>query len=419
MSRPLQCPQCGATEANLLQDNIYQCKTCGTIYEYGEKPEPTPAINPEVFDKEILPDVRKKVTSTIAVGIAMLLIGFGVAVFFAGKIKTQTSSSSTKTLFKNSNETNSSFTVVNADAGPQVWTISRRNSDGLTEVSYFLNRVDPKENKVESSQQIGNTITWKQSFEDAYKMGSIKAIGNVCYVINGNQLIGYNVNTQQEAISNDVLVKKFPSLSTGIAAVEEMYDADGFQITTRDGFKFYYLPKQQKLLTEKEYEEKSDKAINTTAYCFTDSKRQQLYKITRNDGGVFQKKINPSTLSSIINDKSDWYQKNYKINSIEEFTPAEIYFNGNVLYEDENKILIVYQKEAGDDSPVEIKCLSADKKLLWSKTGADAAIFKPMLKSGNTQSLLHKDQLVIIQPYQEAICLNSENGSVLWMFKPY
>ncbi|MDB5228640.1 MAG: peptide transporter [Bacteroidota bacterium] len=421
MSRPLQCPHCGASEANLLQDNLYQCKSCGTIYEYGEKDEPVSALKPQEFKEENLPQAQKKITASIVLGIALLIIGFAAAVFFSGKIKTKSSSSINKTLFKNSNETNSSFTVVNAEKGPQVWTLSRRNSDGLTEVSYFLNRVDALKNKVISSLQIGNTITWKQSFEDAYKIGALKAIGNICYVTNGNQLIGFDVNTQQQIVNNDTLIKRFSPLVNGIAAVEDVYDLDGFQLTTKEGYKFYYIPVPGKLLTEKEYNDRksTDDEVSTIQYVFTDSKRQQLYKINRKTGKIFKNRLNASILSNIINDKSDWYKKTYKINSLEEFISGEIFFNGNVLYADENKILIVYQTEAEDNSPVEVKYLSTDQKLLWTRSGADAAVFKPMVKSGNTQSLLHGNQLVVIQPYQEAICLNDEDGSVLWVFKPY
>lgn len=36
MPKPIKCPQCGASEANLLQNDIYQCKFCGSIYEFGD-----------------------------------------------------------------------------------------------------------------------------------------------------------------------------------------------------------------------------------------------------------------------------------------------------------------------------------------------------------------------------------------------
>ncbi len=426
MSQPLKCPQCGASEANLLQDNIYQCKFCGSIYEYGDvKPVFETTVRPEKpisFDDKKLQEIPSKIIRFVIIGFALMIIGFAATIIISVLHKTKTSSSVPAKLYKDNNETNSSFTLVNTKEGPQVWTISRRNSDGLKEVSYFLNKIDAKENELLASQPIGNTITWEQSLKDAYRMEGLKPMGNICWLIYGEQLFGYDVNTQQEVLNNELLGKQFSELKNGIANVEDVYDMDGFKLTTKDGYTYYYEAVLNKLFTEQQYEDKSslEKTFtDKTEYCFTDEERQQLYKITRKVGEVVKKPISANIVSSLVKDNGAWYKRVYKIGSLEEFTPGIIYFKASVLYFDENNIVMIYQNELGEDAPVILKCLDADKKEIWSKTGEETALLKPFLKSTNSVSFLNGSQLAIMQPYQLGVSLNMENGEINWSFKPY
>lgn len=426
MSQPLKCPQCGASEANLLQDNIYQCKFCGSIYEYGDvKPVFETTVRPEKpisFDDKKLQENPSRIIRFVIISFALMIIGFAATVIISVLHKTKTSSSVPAKLYKDNNETNSSFTLVNTKEGPQVWTISRRNSDGLKEVSYFLNKIDAKENKLLASQPIGNTITWEQSLKDAYRMEGLKPMGNICWLIYGEQLIGYDVNTQQEVLNNELLGKQFSELKNGIANVEDVYDLDGFKLTTKDGYTYYYEAVLNKLFTEQQYEDKSslEKTFtDKTEYCFTDEERQQLYKITRKVGEVIKKPLSANIVSSLVKENGDWYKRVYKISSFEEFTPGIIYFKASVLYFDENNIVLIYQNELGEDAPIILKCLDADKKEIWSKTGEETALLKPFLKSTNSVSFLNGSQLAIMQPYQLGVSLNIENGEINWSFKPY
>ena len=426
MSQPLKCPQCGASEANLLQDNIYQCKFCGSIYEYGDvKPVFETTVRSEKpisFDDKKLQENPSRIIRFVIISFALMIIGFAATVIISVLHKTKTSSSVPAKLYKDNNETNSSFTLVNTKEGPQVWTISRRNSDGLKEVSYFLNKIDAKENKLLASQPIGNTITWEQSLKDAYRMEGLKPMGNICWLIYGEQLIGYDVNTQQEVLNNELLGKQFSELKNGIAKVEDVYDLDGFKLTTKDGYTYYYEAVLNKLYTEAQYEDKSslEKTFtDKTEYCFTDEERQQLYKITRKVGDVVKKPLSANTVSSLVKDNGAWYKRVYKIGSFEELTPGIIYFKASVLYFDENNIVMIFQNELGEDAPVILKCLDVNNKEIWSKTGEETAFLKPFLKSTNATSFLNGNQLAIVQPYQLGVCLNIDNGEINWSFKPY
>jgi rubredoxin len=152
MPKPLKCPQCGASDANLLQDSIYQCKFCGSIYEYGQaKPvyQKTPTSQrPFQSEQKTINESTSNIIRIVIITFAIMVIGTAASIFFTVKGKLKHSASTSKHLYKDYNEVSNGFTVVNTKNGPEVWTISRRNSDGLKEVSYFLNRVDVKENKL-------------------------------------------------------------------------------------------------------------------------------------------------------------------------------------------------------------------------------------------------------------------------------
>src|SRR5258706_8723016 len=108
MPRPLQCPKCGATEATLLQDNIYQCKTCGAIYDYDSiNPEPEAMVQPTAFETKTIQQVPGKVMRSVVFGIALVVIGFAAAIFFSvrsAKDKSKTSAPVSTQLFSNPNE---------------------------------------------------------------------------------------------------------------------------------------------------------------------------------------------------------------------------------------------------------------------------------------------------------------------------
>ncbi len=426
MPKPLKCPQCGASDANLLQDAIYQCKFCGSIYEYGEaKPvyQKTPtAERPYSAEKKSSSEVPSRIIRMVILTVAIMVISTAASIFFTVKSKFKTSAAAPKTLYKDYNETTGSFSVVNTKNGPEVWTISRKNTDGLKEVSYFLNKVDVIENAITASQQIDTTITWEQSFKDPYKMGQLKPIDSICWLIFGDKLSGFNVNTMEEIVNHATLIRQFRALKNGIAAVEDVYDMKGFKLTTKDGFIFYYAANTNTLFTEKEYKDRSttqQAVINKTEYCFTEDERQQLYKVNRKVKADFSYKLSAYMLSSIIKDDGGWYRKSYNINSVEEVTPNKIYFKASVLYNDENNVVFIYKDELGEQAPIILKCLDASKNEVWTKTGQETELLKPFLKSTNSESFLNGKQLVIMQPYQLAVCLNIENGEINWSFKPY
>ena len=157
MPKPLKCPQCGASDANLLQDSIYQCKFCGSIYEYGQaKPvyQKTPTSQrPFQSEQKTINESTSNIIRIVIITFAIMVIGTAASIFFTVKGNLKHSASTSKHLYKDYNEVSNGFTVVNTKNGPEVWTISRRNSDGLKEVSYFLNRVDVKENKIIATQK--------------------------------------------------------------------------------------------------------------------------------------------------------------------------------------------------------------------------------------------------------------------------
>lgn len=430
MAKPLKCPQCGASEANLLQDNIYQCKFCGSIYELGNtfsvfEKSTTDSKIPNTLDTPAT-DIARRIARIIFISVAIGIIGIIASVVLTikkSKFKiTGVSTSAQKKIYQTNNESTYFFTAVQTDDGPQIWTVSRINTDGLKEVKYNLNRLDVMENKILQSIPIGQTITWKQSTEDAYRMQQPKTFAKVCFIVYGEQLIGYDIHTFDEIINNEVLRRKFPELKSGIAKVENVYDMHGFKLTTKDGYIFYYSPDKSALLTEKQYDDRNDPELQNSdivEYILTEGERQQLYKISRKINKEYYTKFPSSSLSRMIKENDDWYKRVYKIKEVKEFISGAIYFNASVLYADAERLVLIYQKELGNEAQLFLSCYDTDAKEIWTRDNVDAAVLKPFLKSTNPESFLSKEQLMIMQPYQIALNLDIRNGNILWWFKPY
>jgi hypothetical protein len=439
MSKPLQCPQCGASDCTLIEDNRYHCNFCGSIFIYGNankfQQQEIPVY--EAYNNtgtQKTPASGNKITGCF-IGLVIMLVA-GIAVFISK------SHSSGSAIFKKGySEFNSDFVVVNTDKGAQVWTASTRNMDGSDEEKYFLNQLNPAKKEPLNAILIGSVTSTISTEKEANKIKHLKYFGNTCYAIIGdNKLLGYDVNSQEQVLNNDLICANFSELKSGIAKIDDVYDLDGFKFTTKDGFTFYFVPKASldknagvrtigKLLTEKEYNKRNSKeTIDTdkevTEYCFTKGERQQLYLIKRKTGVLFKDKLTPNNLSDAINNDNidnNWYLKSYKIISTEEFTPNKIYFNATVLYSDSDEIIILFQNEAGDnpDVAITVQCINADKTVRWTKTGEEIEPFKKLVKSINCTSLKSGNEIAVMQPYVTAISINDSDGKINWTFKPY
>lgn len=439
MSKPLQCPQCGANECTLIEDNRYHCNFCGSIFISGDstrfQQEKIPVK--QNYEGEILESIPKKAARLIGCSTIISMAVFAAVAMFIVRNTITKNAGSTSIFEKNYSESNSQFTVVNTESGTQIWTASMRDMNNSKEESYYLNQRHPKEEKPFNSILLG-TVTSGISDEQAiYKVSNLQCIGAVCYAIVGaDKLQGYDVNTQEQVISNEIISANFSEFKSGIAKVEDVYDLSGFKIITKDGFSYYFIPSEKitknaaartlgKLLTEKEYKNRFIKVTidvekNATEYCFTKGERQQLYAFTRETGMLFNQKISSSTLSDLLEDDASWYKKVYKINKIQEFTPGKIYFNATVLYSDATQVIVLFQNEAGDNvTSITLQCINTDKSIKWTKTGADIELLRKFIKSSNSIAIKSGTEIAVMQPYVAAVGIDSETGNINWTFKPY
>lgn len=432
MTKPLSCPQCGASDANLLQDNLYQCKFCGSVYEFGNaksdtKDKANKNYQTIVIDSTSVGKTSRKIITPFLFILAGISISISLTIYFVSnnalkKFKSDTSYISSKGLYNSLNESTYSFAAVNTKKEPQVWTISKIISERNTKVEYFLNQVDVNQRKVIKSKIISHPITFTKSIEDAYRMNQPKPIGNICWIIYGEQLFGYDVNTFEEIANNTTLSNKFTELKKGISKVEDVFNVPAIKLTTKDGYEFYFLPEQNKLFNEKDYnninKNRNDLSLITEFY-FTEDERQQLYKLERNVSNILYTKIPSSTINSLVSENDNWYKKNYHVKSIQELTPNLLYFNASVLYSDSSKVVIVYQKELGESSAFLLSCLDINGKEIWTNNSIDVEILKLFKKTTISNAYSHGSQLVITQPYLVSINIDISDGKLKWIFKPY
>ena len=223
----------------------------------------------------------------------------------------------------------------------------------------------------------------------------------------------FNSKTMNEILNTKSFVEKFDELSVGIQSITFDNRLTGFNITTNDGKKYVYKIKDDKLLTEKEwYDEKNYTNEKTKVFYYTlmpephTEGRMLLYRLY-----VPKSKIPESD----FNDSYFWdtFLQSFYRKGAKEITPDEVFFRGNILYQDKDVIIILHNIEADPNSEIKLTCLDTDGKELWVKQQVE--LFDVKL---NSKHKVRRIDNTIIFKAKDAgiIAFDYITGENLWTF---
>lgn len=183
------------------------------------------------------------------------------------------------------------------------------------------------------------------------------------------------------------LFKSHDELSAGIASAEFISETygEGFIVMTNLGKEYYYCPGVDRLYTKDEFFKQAygmqtllPGATDQTYYAFTNESRNypdeklQLLRFTYkyNNGGPRSKILYPSWHTSyrytpyrkiLIEDED-----RPRLLSWEDLTPDRLYFEPEILYSDNNNVLINFKPTLSPDVPFNMQLLDVNGKLIWS-----------------------------------------------------
>lgn len=422
-----QCPQCRSTDCLNLSNDNFQCKTCGHPFVLAK-------AEGHIYAGELagneLPRLDKKQARNIILGVLLVGVIFAYGIMSSDDSKKIIAVPKDDLVEEGDNapkytEITKSFVAVPGNDEPEIWLIKRRNSSDLKEVDYRISVVDPISNKEIYTRPVISTMTWDQSFEKAFQISQVKRAGSRCWLIIGEkELVGYDIATRQKSVENMTLTTQYHQFAEGVTRVENLYNIAGFKVTSLEGFTYYYLPEDSKVLTEVEYDNmrRNENTNNTTwafqtQYVFSAGEEQRLYKLVRRQQNLRMRKIYPNEVLQILSDESLWYRKMYNVVQIDEFTPGKLYYHGNVLFYDNDYCIYIATTGKAENSSLLVQCLDRNKNLQWSLPVAAAAEFGPFLKAENVDAF-RKNQVVVFQiPYHLAIALDVRSGKMLWKYK--
>ena len=298
----------------------------------------------------------------------------------------------------------------------QLWVLAKGSNTGRT-VTPSLNTIyiyEPLE------KNILKTITVKfvesgQNFRFYYyddKVWFVMAVDS--WKEDSESVVNvFDSKSMSEILNTKSFVEKYDDLSVGIQSISFDNRLTGFNITTRDGKKYVYQIKEDKLYTEKEwYDEKYYSNDKTKVYYYSlipephTEGRMQLYRLY-----VPKSKIPESD----FNDSNFWdtFLQSFYKKSAKEITPDKVYFRGNILYQDKDVIIVLHNIDADPNSDIKMTCIDTDGKELWVKQQQE--LFDVKLNSKhkvrrieNTIMFKAKDKGIIAFDY--------ETGEKLWTF---
>ncbi len=223
----------------------------------------------------------------------------------------------------------------------------------------------------------------------------------------------FDSKSMNEILNTQSFIEKYDDLSVGIKSISFDNELTGFNITARDGKKYVYKIKDDKLLTEKEwYDEKYKTNDKTKVIYYTlipephTEGRMQLYRLSVPKSKIPENDFNDSKFW-------DMFIQNFYREGAKEITPDKVFFSGTILYQDDEVIMIIHNIDADPSSEINLTCLDTEGKELWMKQQSDLFDVKLNLKN----KIRRIENTILFKAYDAGIiAFDYKTGEELWTF---
>jgi hypothetical protein len=208
-------------------------------------------------------------------------------------------------------------------------------------------------------------------------------------------IYAYDSQTGEEILNTKSFAEKYDELSPGINSFSLDVQFAAVKITAKDGNKFVYKIKDEKLITEKDWaKEKYYPGKETKVPYFAlkpepyTEGRYQLVRLL-----VPKSKVPDMDFKSPY--ITDVFVLNFYREGEKEIVPGKVFFRGQLCYFDDEIITIMSNKDVDQKSEVKMSCLNTDGKELWTKPAS--AFFNASINYFNTVKRLDNSLLVTIK----------------------
>ncbi|WP_295771644.1 hypothetical protein [uncultured Mucilaginibacter sp.] len=388
--KAIQCPKCGSTQKAELRPDYFRCHNCNTEY-FLDNDDIT--INHNINYKNQPSNASSPTPKSILVIFGIVIIFFLAAIIIPRLFDSGPSNTS-NSVIPLANEKNDSFhwsdrevvAFENTAGVPIIAIMGFRdyNNDDKKQKSgnyiAFYNALNSKELSKQRLTELPQERLNNADFS-IFQNGDIYAIGNksILYKID-------KTNTRLVNVPADFFTHH-EELAAGIAQIEFIGTSwgDGLKLVTNDGKNRTYFPIADKVYTEKEIypaeralEKREPGAKTRTYFLFSEKSddfpdepiKLMMYTQKDNKGGpntrpFFQKRDYSFFGKNTV---SDFRQGEKYVISYKDLTPGRFYFSPEVLYSDNQYVLIMYRATAAANSNVNVQCLSVpDGRIVFTK----------------------------------------------------
>jgi hypothetical protein len=234
--KAVKCPHCGSTQKTELKPDYYRCNSCQTEY-YLDNDDININHTYNYTNSKPLNQDFKPNMSWIGLLIGFIIISGAVILINIFKPdRPKTTYASVGSSAEPANEyyvsRNSSIGFTNADNGPVVITIGKREYNGDdTKSGFYVQFYDPinqKEIKVSKVNSTFDEVDFNLEFRE---FGD----GNLYYILNKSRLFSIDKSALKANDITESFFTKARGLESGIASLEFAYDDYG------DGFKMCFI----------------------------------------------------------------------------------------------------------------------------------------------------------------------------------
>jgi hypothetical protein len=429
MPELIKCPSCGASNADKKSEFDYICNFCESHFTVGQKQKQN-SID------DILNQFRQAKHSTnytsttpqdgvkamrmvsIVIFIAFLGVGLGIYFFVRNTVNSAIESIPGQVAedeYWNVGSSNK-FYIFTGEKGPMCWILINQSSKRLDSSKYTIHLVDPIKNRLIKEKHF-ITMTWKESFNFGNYLSEMIAFNNKVYFLSDAKGINvYDLFTGKMKMSNQQFAQSFSELKSGIVSAKNIGYKNAIELMTNDGYKFYFLPKYEKLVSEVDFNNYQKGQDLIGGFTLVGEPRQKLYYIIskqdtlRNDYSFSEYYLKDYLRKGKSNEKGE---RGYLVDT------SSTFFNVNFLLRNKNQVVFLFTENVAKDSKAYIVSYSNDnfEKHLWKIDLNTIKGFENSIKEGYYLRTSSSNDLLAVwyeSASKIAFGLDLKSGKINW-----
>ncbi len=346
--KPIQCPNCGSIYKTELKPDFYKCQNCGTeyyldnddvnVYHHYQQ-TPPPAVSSSAVGKNAP-------VYTLIIAVFIIVVVYFIAMWTQPHYHYNNNLAA----YKMPRSYFAACLYTNTLTGSPVYL--RLGTD-------YIDKGNNQQDK-ELHAQYNDATTGRLIADRIMNPGIIKRIppylqfqalsNHQVYMLADNMAL-FQLDARNNTLA-DVTQRafnEFPQLSSGIAKIDFEMDKDVLVVLNNEGNTFYYFPVMQQLV-----------ASADEMYSLARLHAESHYYEFASPGDVTD--INGK---EILREVKYWPEGKQFI--YRDLTPKRVYYHPQLLYQDQENLVIATNTTPADDPPVSLQCIDAHTGIIkWT-----------------------------------------------------